>query len=125
MVDIHKLPFLLGGFMAVMVGIISYMSGSATQTIYIRMTVVLLVFYIVGSLIRNTVNTIKDEIKSKEEQKLRDEAAQMEADIAEASSEAPPRPQSAGHKLDLVADDFNEEFSPLTVSRIIASKVKE
>ena len=119
--DIHKLPFLLGGFMAVVVGIISYISDSVTQTIYIRMAVVMVAFYIVGGFIRNTLNTIKDELKQKEEQRLLEEQIEEEARRIEASHKVQP----AEHKVDLVADDFGEDFTPLTVSRVISSKVKE
>ena len=123
--DIHKLPFLLGGFMAVVVGIISYISGSVTQTIYIRMAVVMVAFYIVGGFIRNTLNTIKDELKQKEEQRLLEEQIEEEARRIEASGKASHKVQPDEHKVDLVADDFGEDFTPLTVSRVISSKVKE
>lgn len=123
--NIHKLPFLLGGFMAVVVGIISFISGSAAQTIYIRMAVVMVGFYIVGGFIKNTLNTIKDELKQKEEQRLLEEQIEEEAKRIEASAMASNMVQPGEHKVDLVADDFDEDFTPLTVSRVISSKVKE
>jgi len=116
---------LLGGFMAVVVGIISFISGSAAQTIYIRMAVVMVGFYIVGGFIKNTLNTIKDELKQKEEQRLLEEQIEEEAKRIEASAMASNMVQPGEHKVDLVADDFDEDFTPLTVSRVISSKVKE
>ena len=122
---IHKLPYLLGGFMAVIVGIISYISGSVTQTIYIRMAVVMVVFYMLGSIIRNTLNKIKDELRNKEEQRLLEEQIEEEAKNSEAARKRSHAVHPGEHRVDLVADDFNDEFSPLTVSRIITSKTKE
>ncbi len=123
MESIHKLPFLLGGSMAVVVGLISYISGSAAQTVYLRMAVVLVVFYILGGIVRNTLNAIKDEMRKKEEQRLLEEKAQDEAMAGEASPKGTQTVQPGEHKVDLVADDF-DDFTPLTVSQVIASKTK-
>lgn len=122
---IHKLPFMLGGFMAVFIGIISYISGLNSQTIYIRMAVVMVVFYIIGSLIRKTLNTIQDEIKIKLEKESEEEQNGDEFNKDEAPENIPHMAQPGEHRLNLIAGDSEEEFSPLTVNRIITSKMKE
>ncbi len=123
---IHKLPFFLGGFMAVIVGMISYVSGSASQTIYVRMAVVMVVFYVVGSFIRKTLSGIKDELDDKEQKRRAEEQLEAEeASMNEAFQNAHQKGQPGEHKVDLVADDFDEDFSPLTISRVITSKLEE
>lgn len=122
---IQKLPFLLCGFMAVIVGIISYISGSLTQTIYVRMAVVMIVFYLLGSFVRNTLYSIDNELRSRKEQNLPDEQTVKGAKMSEASRKGTYTVRNDEHKVDLTADDFDKEFSPLTVSRVITSKTKE
>lgn len=122
---INKLPFLLGGFMTVFVGIISYIGGSANQTIYIRMAVVMVVFYIVGSIIRNTLNTIQEELKDKKMQVILKEQIAEKNNKKEVSRNVSHMVKPDEHRVNLVTDDYEAEFSPLTVSRIITSKMKE
>lgn len=122
---IHKLPFLLGGFMAVIVGIYSYLAGTANQAVYLRMTIALVAFYIVGGYIKNTVVALKEELRKKEEQKAKEEAAEEARRMFEAQA-ADMENQPQQHRVNLVADDdYDEEFTPMTVSRVIASKLKE
>lgn len=122
---IHKLPFLLGGFMAVIVGIASYLAGTANQAVYLRMTIALVAFYIVGGYIKNTVVALKEELRKKEEQKAKEEAAEEARRMFEAQA-ADMENQPQQHRVNLVADDdYDEEFTPMTVSRVIASKLKE
>lgn len=127
MENIHKLPFLMGGTMAVVIGLISYVWGTKTQDIYIRMAVAMVVFFVLGTIIKNTLVKIQDEITKKKEldiQKIKEEEALLAAQ-AQAEAEAGKNPENK-HNINLVADDdFDDEFSPLTVSRIIASKAKE
>lgn len=122
--SIHKMPFLLGGFMAVVTGLISYISGKNSQTLYIRMAVVMVVFFILGNLIKRTLITINEELEKKKEQEL----LEMEKQEAEMSAQMQVDPQlkpDNEHKINLVADDSEDDFSPLNVSRIITSKLKE
>lgn len=123
---IHKLPFLLGGFMALISGVISYACGTNSRTTYIRMAVAMVVFYIVGSYIKNTLYTIQAELKEKKEQELLEaqnaEESQTNQNPLAASSQAAP---AGEHRINLVASDSEDGFSPLTISRIIASKSKE
>ena len=114
---IHKLPFLLGGFMAVISGIVSYAYDSGSQATYIRMAVALVVFYIIGTYLKNTLSNLHEEVKRKKEQELQE---MLEQEALQAAREAESGPDSPeGHKVNLVADDFSDEFLPLTISRII------
>lgn len=125
---IHRLPFITGGFMAVLTGITSYACGSDNQTIYIRMAVVMVVFYIIGIFIRNTLQSISNELDEKKERDLlkeKEEAAA--AELAELAEKNAVKQNEAGNgqRVNLVADDSGEEFTPLTVSQVISTQFKE
>ena len=110
---IHRLPFITGGFMAVLTGITSYACGSGNQTTYIRMAVVMVVFYIIGVFIRNTLQSINTEL---DEKRVQDQIRENEAAMTEAAAKAAAK-QNEGvqvHRVNLVADDSGEEFTPLT-----------
>lgn len=125
---IHGLPFIIGGFMAVLTGFISYACGSGNQTTYTRMAVVLVVFYIIGIYIRNTLKAINTELDEKKEQDLlrEQEAEQAEAAARHAAQAAAKQHDAGrGNMVDLLADDSGEEFTPLTVSQVISNKIRE
>jgi len=118
---IRRLPFLFGSFMAVIAGFASYICGTDSRSIYIRMAVCMVVFYILGTFIKNTVGNIKKEITINEEYKRLKEKEE-EAERAHVDRRADHK---QGQKVNLVADDTNDEFSPMMVSRVITSKMKE
>ncbi len=130
---IHKLPFILGCLAAIVVGIANYITGSGNQTIFLHMAVVMTIFYILGVYIRNTLISIKDEVSKKEMERLKDEELRVSQELEQqyAAAEASKQQQEdsgnhqAQHKVDLVAEDHIGEFQPLTVSRVISTKVKE
>ena len=70
---LHRLPFIIGAVMAVVVGMISYSSGIDTQAVYLRMAVCLSVFFIIGLNIKGTVGKIIEEVKEKKELEERKE----------------------------------------------------
>lgn len=120
---IHGLPFITGGFMAVMAGIISYVCRSDNQSTYIRMAIVMVVFYMIGVYIRNTLTAINTENEEKKElERLRE---QEEAAQHAASQEGKQNDGGRGRMVNLVADDSDDEFTPLTVSQVISSKLSE
>lgn len=110
--------------MALLTGVISYACGSGNQTTYIRMAVVMVVFYIIGVFIRNTLQTINTEL---DERREREQQREMEAAQAEYAAKAAAKQNEAGHghRVDLVAGDPGEEFIPMTVSQAIGTKLKE
>lgn len=135
---IHKLPFILGCLAAMAVGISSYIAELNNQTIFLRMAVVMTIFFILGIYIRNTVLSIKDEVSKKEMERVRDEELRIQQEheiqraAADSSKQQHPnnginqtQPGQAQHKVDLVAEDVVGEFQPMTVSRVISTKVRE
>lgn len=134
---IHKLPFILGCLAAMAVGIASYLTDSDNQTIFLRMAVVMTIFFLLGVYIRNTVLSIKDEVSKKEMERLKDEELRLQqeqelqraADISnhqnanDANNHT--QPGHTQHRVDLFAEDAAGEFQPMTVSRVISTKAKE
>jgi cytochrome c oxidase assembly factor CtaG len=71
--NIRKLPFLSGCAAAVLAGIISFAAGADNQTIYIRMAVMMFLFYMIGLLVKKTVvNTQRELENRKREQELKE-----------------------------------------------------
>lgn len=132
---IHKLPFIFGCSAAIIAGIISYATGADSQATYIRMAILMVVFYLIGSYIKNTVLTIEKEIEDKkkeqqllEEQRLRQQMEEQKNTAAKNVQQAQTgiqhnQPQSKQQStLDLSAD---EDFKPLILSKAVSSSVKE
>lgn len=126
--NVDKLPFFSGSIMAIVTGFISYIDGSKNQDIYIRMAIAMVVFFILGTIIKHTLISIQKEIEKKKEQELIELKKQeelMAAQVEEELGKELEKTNANGQSINLVADDFDEEFSPLTVSRVIASKTNE
>lgn len=133
---IHKLPFIFGCSAAIIAGIISYATGADSQSIYIRMAVMMIVFCIIGSYVKNTVLTIEKEVKRKKEEQQRLEEQQLHQQMEEQKNAAarhhmqqdqPTMPQGQSQTkqqsiLDLSAD---EDFKPLVLSKAVSSRIKE
>lgn len=61
----HKIPFIIGASVTIIVGILSYKSGYELKTICIRMTFSMVVFFLVGIYLRNFIRRMKEEVKQK------------------------------------------------------------
>lgn len=122
---IHKLPFLLGGFMTLLVGLISYGSGSDNKTIYTRMVIFMVVFYLIGIYARNTITAINKELQEKKQQEEYDLMKEKEIEAAQNKPEGHNQAKQPEHLLDLIADDSQDEFTPLSLSDVISNKIKE
>ena len=124
---VHKLPFILGASMAVVIGLISNSTGNESKTIYIRMLVGLVVFFIIGLYIRNFIYKIDQEISKKKEE---EKSLKEKSVIGEAN-------EGVKHSVDYRVDDnsfeininsqkeeklYDEEFTPLRVNSITINK---
>lgn len=124
---VHRLPFILGASMAVVIGVINNSTGTESKTIYIRMSVGLVVFFILGLYIRNIIYKIDEEIRKKkvEEQRIKEKSV-----IGKTN-------EGAKHSVDYRVDDnsfemnintqkeeklYDEEFTPLSVNSITINK---
>lgn len=128
---IQKLPFLAGCSAAIVTGITSYAAGVENQMIYLRMSVMMLVFFILGYYAKNTILSIKSDVQAKEIQRAIEEEhnQRLLKEEQRANAHATKQPyENQGRNqtsiVDLVADD-TEDFEPLALSKAIKTKVKE
>jgi hypothetical protein len=137
---IQKLPFLAGCLAAIITGIASYMTGVESRIIYLRMAVMMLVFFLIGIYARNTVLSINEDIEKKKRELEREkelEEVQNQARLKEEQKDnkKPQEHQAGEHqtapqaysqppRLDLVVDD-SDDFRPLDISKAVKSKVNE
>ena len=120
---IHQLPCILGFLAAMTTGIASYATNAATSTIYLRMAVMMVAFFILGLYIKNTVLSLKKEMQIKKLEKEKAEAEELR--LHQQMAEQNTAYQKQNHILDLVAGDTEDDFEPLAMSKAIRTKVKE
>ena len=117
---IYKLPFISGCMAAVVAGIASYATGAQSKIIYLRMAVLMVVFFIVGLYVRDSVLSIGKEVQEKKERQQQEAEEMQKQDSIKNQSSDKPEPM-----LDLTASDEDGDFEPLTVSQVIKKKLNE
>mgnify|MGYP000536328019 CR=1 FL=1 len=133
---IRKLPFFSGSTGAILAGIISFAEGADKQTIYIRMAVTMILFYVLGIYVKKTVISVREEAenrkrenqaeeaeKRKRNDEKKEEAANRKSTIKNAQMERDKSKDTA--KAETASDDQQDDFEPLALSRAIKTKVKE
>ncbi|MGE5615196.1 MAG: hypothetical protein ACM3XR_12420 [Bacillota bacterium] len=137
---IMRLPLLLSFLAAVITGAASHAAGVGNQRTYLRMAVMMLVFYLLGAFIRNTVLSLKKEVQFRmKEQKKQEEQNQKDHKEEIKAHEYAAKPHQGNDAESLEAaqliDLFNakrhaapadsDDFEPLALSKAIRTKVKE
>lgn len=128
----RKLPFLSGCMAAVLAGITSFAAGADSQTIYIRMAVMMLVFFILGVYIRNTVYTIKrqnlireKEKELEEEQRLKKIKEEKMAEALAAKKNAENKAKTV-HTINMTAGDAEQDsFEAMNFAQAVRTKANE
>jgi flagellar biosynthesis/type III secretory pathway M-ring protein FliF/YscJ len=127
MEHLRRLPFMSGSIAAVLTGIISYAAKADSQTIYIRMAVMMLVFFVLGIYVKNTVCKIKQEADIKKKDQEREEEQRLKKQKEEKTAEALAAKKNASKTaqvIDMTAgDDGQDDFQPLV--QAVRTKVKE
>ncbi len=117
---IQRLPFILGAVMAIVVGMLSYSSTADMKQVYLKMAICMIVFYILGVFIKNTVFKINSDIEAKKKkielEELEKERLEEEAREEQARQEAAVKQGSKSPKIDIKVDD--DEFVPLNIELI-------
>ncbi len=117
---IQRLPFILGAVMAIVVGMLSYSSTADMKQVYLKMAICMIVFYILGVFIKNTVFKINSDIEAKKKkielEELEKERLEEEAREEQARQEAAVKQGSKSQKIDIKVDD--DEFVPLNIELI-------
>lgn len=138
---IHRLPFVLACLAAMSAGVSGYITGAENRIIYMRMTIMMLAFFIIGLYIKNTIVSLEDEVRIKKlekeeqervEKQKEEEAAELEqASMFQGQDQGQPQKQpqkqqqKQQQKVDLIAQDEDDDFEPLAISKAIKSKIAE
>lgn len=126
---LRRLPFISGCMAAVLAGIISFAAGADSQKIYIRMAVMMLVFFILGTFVRNTIFDVKRQAAIRKREKELEEEQRLkrlkEEKIAEAMA-AKKNAAKSTHTIDMAAGDTEMDgFEPLSIAQAVRTKAKE
>ena len=125
--NIHKIPFILGVFASIVVGLAGYKSGVEYRDIYIRMSISMIVFFAVGLYLKKFIIKIHDELKEKEEEALKEELLKEEERLKEEKAlkeEEDSAKREKGRKIDIKVEEhdeqelYDEEFRPMEVNTI-------
>lgn len=129
--------------MAVVVGTISNYNGVDSKTTYIRMSLVLIIFFILGLYIRSTIYKIEKEVRKKKQteelkkiEELRKAHVEREAAKKASGGERKKGKEEQKHSVDYTVDDnsyeadinpaeeklYDEEFTPLKVDSITVDR---
>ena len=80
---IQRLPYILSLFVTILVGIISSLEKIETKQSYIRMTISIIVFYLIGVYIKNKLLSIIIEMENKKAQQKKEEEEKKEKEEQE------------------------------------------
>jgi amino acid permease len=119
---IMKIPFLLASFSAIITGLFCFFNRYNTNQTCIRMIVAMIIFYIIGTVIKLTGLEIIKEEENKRLEIERKEREEREQKELEEKRKSLKEEETLGSKLNLVADD---EFSPLDMTQAIRTKMNE
>ncbi|MGI6124177.1 MAG: hypothetical protein ACOYIG_08315 [Acetivibrionales bacterium] len=128
---IRKLPLLMALSGAIITGLMGYTNRVQNNENMINMIITMIIFYIVGLLIRGTAFDIIETNRKKEEEKLAEEKRIAEEKEKEEKELKRKAEQASGNTLNLVADeDLNlgmseEEFNDLPVADYIKSELSK
>ncbi|WP_024831353.1 hypothetical protein [Ruminiclostridium josui] len=129
METIMKIPFLFALFAAFIAGLIGISTNKTMNQTCIYMIIAMVVFYLIGALLKATITGIIEEqnkLKEQEEKEKQEMEEQGKLRIEKEKEEKLAKEQHLGNNLDLVADsDLDDGFTPLDLSQAVRTKMKE
>ena len=130
----EKLPYILSAFMSLFAGAAEYIRNSDSSVIYKRMAIYLVIFYILGLILKSTFNSLKKEITLRDvnycykvKENIENNKASNNQKEKDDTAEEPAGKTSfqAGQKFDSVVKN-DDEFIPLEeLSRAVKSKLND
>jgi Uncharacterized conserved protein len=130
----RKLPFILSAVMALFTGILGFLTAKSYNFIYASMLTSIVIFWLIGFIVREFVSSILKDRKKKEEELKQENIQTIGRDN-----------KSKGNVIDLKADDskdpvtielntdisknpevndfYGDGFSPLEVSKVVRTNV--
>ncbi len=122
----RRIPFLLSALMAFIIGVASYITDTDGKTIYIKMTIAMVVSYIVGIFLKNTLSTISNELVEKREKAENEDDQETDNESANmANYNGNTNVSRNDSRINLTAGGSDDEFTPLLLNKVISSKLKE
>lgn len=128
---IRKLPLLMALAAAIITGLVGYIHQVRNNENMTNMLIVMVVFYIVGLLIKGTVLEAIETNRKKEEERIQEEKRIAEEKEKEEKEKKQNMEKSSGSSLDMVADEelnlgINEDdFQALPIADYITKELKE
>lgn len=126
---IRKLPLMMALAASIIVGLVGYVNQASNKENMFKMVVVMVVFYIVGIIIRNTITNIIEENIKREQEKEKD---LKKAEEEKRKEELNKKKQAVkGQNLDIVASDdidlgtVEEDFDALPVADFIKRELNQ
>jgi hypothetical protein len=120
-----KIPFLLAILASIVTGAISIVKNAGTNKTCVRMILAMIVFYILGILISNTISNIVEE---QNKQKLEAQKKILEEEMLEKAkvSAKVKKAVHLGNTLDLsTEEEIDDGFTPFDLSQAVKTKMKE
>lgn len=117
---IRKLPYILAALMTMIIGTVSFLGGAEQKDIYLRMLLCMVIFLVIGMAIRSILVKLIEDIQEKNKE-----------DISRNPGNETEESNPNGSVIDFRVDDtslreeYEEEFTPLKVSQVIRSSLKE
>lgn len=120
---IHKLPFILGASMSIIVGVISHYSNVEVKDTYVRMIAAMVIFFIIGFIARNIFLNVKQEVDEKiEEEEL--ERLQIEAE-EKINAKKDKEDSDKGQNIDIKSVGDKDAFMTESLTKAVSSKLDE
>lgn len=121
---VRKLPMVIALGAALLAGVVGYTSKIPNREIMGRMLVAMLVFYIVGLMVRSTAMDISKTVEEK--RKADEELALLIQKEAEKKEKEHEKEKSLGNNLDLSTNDYaDEDYNPIPVNEFIRRELGE
>lgn len=128
---IRKLPLLMALAAAIITGLMGYINHVRNNENMTNMLIVMVIFYIVGLLIRGTVLEAIETNRKKEEDRIKEEKRIAAEKEKEEKRQKQNKEKDSGGSINMVADeDLNlgireDEFQALPIADYITKEFKE
>jgi hypothetical protein len=127
---IRKLPLLMALSGAIIIGLVGYSKDVPNKENMLKMVIVMVIFYIVGLFIRNTITGILQDIDKKTEEKEKKELEEKKR-LEELEDQKNKEKNKKNQKIDFIVDDDLdigtniEDFEALPVADFIKNELNQ
>lgn len=123
---VQRLPFILGASMTLIIGVISNNSGTELKTTCIRMSVALVVFFVLGLYIRECILKLYEDIRKKEEEEQKIKGQEVNNGNVGVENNVDYRVDDNSSEININLEKgeklYDEEFTPLSVNSVRLNK---